>query len=80
MGKIDERLEKHQPDYKAKAYREYSIVELGNIIAFFVKRASHRVEIGKMTKDVYDAKNYLAMMEQKVKNKAEKLGIDFDSL
>jgi len=75
-----ERLDKHKPDYKPKSYREYDIAELGNIIAFFVKRAGHRANSDKVRKDLYDAKNYLAMLEQKVKNKAEKLGIDFESL
>ena len=81
MGKNGiERLEAHQPDYKSLSYKEYSIAELGNIIGFFVKRAGHRSNPDKQRKDLYDAKNYLAMLTEKAKNKAEKLGIDFDSL
>ena len=75
-----ERLEKHKPDYKSKSYREYTIIELGQAINFFMRRATHRANPDKLKKDCYDAKNYLAMMQEKVKNKTEKLGIDFDSL
>jgi len=75
-----ERLDVHQPDYLPKSYREYSLSELGGVIAFFTKRAGHRSNPDKQRKDLYDAKNYLAMLTEKVKNKAEKLSIDFDSL
>ena len=74
------RLEKHTPDYKSKAWKQYTISELGYWVHLFTKRATHRTNMVKAKKDLYDAKNYLVMMEQKVKNKAEKIGIDFDSL
>jgi len=73
-------LEEHQPDYKPKAYEEYSFSELGNIISFFTKRATHRVNPDKLKKDLYDAKNYLLMMKLKLESETDQLGINFDIL
>jgi len=78
--KGEERLYVHQPDYKPKSFQEYSFQELGNIVGFFVKRAGHRANEEKLRKDLYDAKNYLAMMEIKLKAKTEELGIVFEEL
>jgi len=77
---MDDRLEKHKPDYKPKAYEAYTITQLGGIVEFFAQRASHRTNEEKKRKDLYDAKNYLWMMEQKLRKKCSDLGIDFDSL
>lgn len=74
------RLEKHQPDYYQNSWEEYTFQELGNIIGFFAKRATHRAKEEKLRKDLYDAKNYLAMMEAKLKAKSESLGIIFEDL
>ena len=75
-----DRLKVHQPDYKPKSYKEYSFQELGNIIGFFAKRSSHRTNLGKQMKDLYDAKNYLVMLSEKLKTASEDLGISFEEL
>lgn len=75
-----ERLEKHQPDYISKAYEAYTFQELGDWISLMAKRATHRANEEKKRKDVYDAKNYLVMMKEKLEKHCESLGIDFDIL
>lgn len=73
-------LENHEEDYLKDSWKQYSMLELGNAVNHFSKRAFHRDNDEKMTKDMYDAKNYLLMMQIKLKNRCEKLGIDFESL
>jgi len=75
-----ERLEKHQADYYAKSYEEYSFQELGNIVGFFAKRASHRTDEIKKSKDLYDAKNYLTMMQMKLEKVCSGLDVDYKDL
>ncbi|MFX0073071.1 MAG: hypothetical protein ACFFAO_18490 [Candidatus Hermodarchaeota archaeon] len=77
---MDSRIEKHQSDYKDKVWRQYTLLELGTWIHLFNKRAKHRSNPEKAKKDLYDAKNYLWMLEQKLRNTAAKLEIDYDSL
>ena len=74
------RIEKHQLDYRKGIWKQYSIQELGMWIHLFHKRASHRDNNEKATKDLYDAKNYLWMIEQNLKSRAEELGIEYSSL
>ena len=74
------RIEEHQPDYKKDVWKKYSIQELGMWVHLFHKRAPHRTVLEKQQKDFYDAKNYLWMIEQKLKSRAEELGIDYSSL
>ncbi len=73
-------LEKHQEDYKQHAWTRYSIQELGNFIHLFNKRSSHRANIEKATKDLHDAKNYLWMIEEKLKATAKESNINFELL
>lgn len=75
-----DRLEVHQKDYKPEIWRQYTLQELGNFVHLFHKRAFHRSNIEKAKKDLYDAKNYLWMMEQKLKNSADNLGIVYEEL
>lgn len=75
-----ERLEVHQPDYKTNSWEEYSFEELGNVVGFFSKRAGHRATVEKVSNDLYDAKNYLVMMEEKLRRTCESLGIVFEEL
>jgi len=75
-----QRLEKHQTDYKPKAYENYSVKELGDFVHLLSKRATHRSNKDKATKDIYDAKNYLTMITLKLKSIASGLDIDFDTL
>ena len=73
-------LEKHQKDYVAKAWHGYTIEELGKWVHLFHKRATHRTNSDKMVKDLYDAKNYLSMIEEKLKETATILKLDYDKL
>lgn len=56
----------HQPDYKAKAWEMYSLAELGQWVHLLAKRAEHRQNKEKRDKDLYDAQNYLTMMQAKL--------------
>jgi hypothetical protein len=53
----------HADKSKPDAWENYSLLELGSIIHFFVKRAGHRTDPAKKAKDLKDARNYLAMMQ-----------------
>jgi hypothetical protein len=53
----------HQPDYNQDAWKEWNPYELGNAIAFFIKRSGHRASPVKKTKDLTDAQNYLNMLQ-----------------
>lgn len=66
-------LEEHQPKYLADAWRLYSLAELGNTVAFFIKRATHRLKPEQAAKDVQDAQNYLDMMQAHVNDAKAKL-------
>jgi len=59
-------LDKHQDDYRPEAWKEYSFLELGSFVHLLVKRAGHRNNTEKKAKDLYDAANYLNMMELKL--------------
>lgn len=73
-------IAEHQADYKPEIWRQYSICELGNWVHNFNKRATHRVNEEKTRKDLYDAKNYLWMIEENLRSTARDLDIDFDKL
>lgn len=57
----------HDQDYKEEAWKQYSMQELGNWVHLLSKRAQHRSNLDKCKKDLYDARNYLSMMEEKLK-------------
>jgi len=61
-----EDFEKHNADYAPEAYLHYSYTEFGQIVNFLMKRASMRTDEKKREKDIYDARNYLAMMNAKL--------------
>lgn len=73
-------IEQHQEDYKKEAWKQYTINELGAWIYLFHKRSSHRKIQEKARKDLHDAKNYLWMIEQQLKQRAGELGIEYSSL
>lgn len=73
-------LEAHQEDYKPKAWEMYTLQELGMWVHLFHERAIHRTEVEKATKDLHDAKNYLWMVEQKLKARCEELNIDWGAI
>lgn len=74
------RIEKHKEDYKEEIWKNYSLQELGMWVHLFHKRSLHRDNEEKARKDLYDAKNYLWMIEQNLKSRAEELNIDYSSL
>lgn len=59
-------IEKHQKDYREKAYMEYTEDELIMWVHLLTKRATHRKKSMKIKKDLYDAKNYISMLELKL--------------
>lgn len=66
-------IEKHKEDYKEDAWKNYTITELGNWVHLLCKRAEHRDNNEKAKKDLYDANNYLWMIEQKLKECINKI-------
>ena len=62
--KTPEALQSHQQEYQSQAWKAYTLMELGSWVHLFAKRAEHRshAAIDKRKKDLYDARNYLAMM------------------
>ena len=61
-----ETIVSHATDYKDRAWEQYTIQELGNFVHLLVKRAGHRADAAKKTKDLYDAQNYLNMIQEHV--------------
>lgn len=59
-------LEAHQQDYKPNAWDDYSFQELGQWVHLLTKRSEHRDNLEKRNKDLYDAQNYLDMMQNKL--------------
>ena len=56
-------LKYHRDDYADQSWKGYTLEQLGNAVAFFVKRSVQRSKPAKQAKDLYDANNYLAMMQ-----------------
>ena len=56
-------LSEHSTKYNDNAWRDYTVAELGMFVHLLVKRAEHRADIEKKTKDLNDAQNYLRMMQ-----------------
>jgi hypothetical protein len=71
--RMENSIAEHEQDYKEKAYLRYSFYELGSWVHNLAKRADHRDNEAKAAKDLEDARNYLAMMELKLKNKTAKV-------
>lgn len=59
-------LDKHANDYKPNAWEAYSFQELGSWVHLLAKRSEHRDNKEKRQKDLYDAQNYLSMMQSKL--------------
>ncbi len=73
-------LKAHEQDYKPQAWEQYSMQELGNWVHLLSTRAVHRSDTAKMKKDLYDARNYLAMMQAKLDNLTDALLLNADVL
>ena len=59
-------IEKHEQDYKPEAWEQYTFAELGQWVHLLATRAGHRDNTTKKDKDLYDAQNYLDMMQRKL--------------
>lgn len=55
-------LQSHEKDYRAGAYKAYTLFELGAWVHLLATRADHRSDPEKRAKDLYDARNYWRMM------------------
>lgn len=53
----------HQVDYKAGSWQDYTLYELGYWVYLLAVRSQHRSNLEKRAKDLYDAQNYLDMMQ-----------------
>jgi hypothetical protein len=62
-----EELKVHEPDYKPQAWEAYTLAELGWWVHLLATRAAHRATPDKRAKDIEDARNYLVMMDAKLK-------------
>lgn len=59
-----EQIKAHALDYKNKAWQQYSEEELQWWVHLLTKRANHRDNEEKKAKDLYDAGNYQAMLDE----------------
>jgi hypothetical protein len=59
-----EQIIPHANDYKNKAWQQYTEEELGWWVRLLTKRAEHRDNEDKKAKDLYDAGNYQAMLDE----------------
>jgi len=71
--KTPETIVNRAPDYKDRAWEQYTLQELGNWVHNFVKRAGHRTDKAKAEKDLTDASNYLDMMRSHIEDARERL-------
>ncbi len=60
--KLKDMLEENQPNYKKEAWKNYTDEELRWWIKLLRKRAGHRSDPEKRTKDLKDASNYELML------------------
>lgn len=66
-----EEIKKHSAKFKNGSWRNYTFEELGSFVHLLTKRANHRTEQLKASKDLQDAKNYLGMMFAKLDEQSE---------
>lgn len=87
MAQAPEQIKHRSEDYKNKSWEDYTLMELGAWVNNFVKRSYHRAVGGendrKALKDLYDAKNYLKMMDARIDEaiqdrKDEMADVDFE--
>ena len=76
-AKTPESLSKHVKDYQYRSWDNYTIQELGAFIHLLCKRAKHRSNKQKTEKDLYDAQNYMNMMQSKLDALKENLPARF---
>lgn len=73
MDNIPESIKSHQSDYKPNTWATYTFQELGMWVQLLITRAAHRQNVAKREKDLYDASNYLVMMQAKLDSVIEEL-------
>jgi uncharacterized protein YlxW (UPF0749 family) len=71
MMKTPESLKPHSKDYVFYSWEDYSFLELGAWVHLLCKRATHRTNGEKRNKDLYDAQNYLNMMQEHINHLQE---------
>jgi hypothetical protein len=59
-----EQIKPHAGDYANKAWQQYSVEELEWWVRLLTKRGTHRTDEAKRAKDLYDASNYQAMLDE----------------
>jgi hypothetical protein len=59
-------IQQHEQDYQTNAWVGYTLAELGQWVHLLAMRAGHRSDVDKRNKDLYDAQNYLDMMQSKL--------------
>ena len=80
MAKVPPEIVEHKDDYKDHIWEQYTLEELGYWVHLFCKRAGHRANQDKAQKDLHDAKNYLAMMREKLEAKTKEVLNSFDQI
>lgn len=70
---VPEGIKPHASDYKRGAWTNYTLEELGQWIALFAKRSSHRSNLKKREKDLHDARNYLSMLDSQISHLEDQL-------
>lgn len=58
-----ESIKKHSQEFKDGSWRNYTFEDLGKWVHLLTKRAYHRTTKEKRVKDLYDAQQYLNMMQ-----------------
>jgi hypothetical protein len=61
-------LDEHMKDYRKDIWKEYTVEELMWWVLNLTRRSTHRKNIAKAKKDLYDAKNYLWMLEHAIED------------
>jgi hypothetical protein len=79
---LTERLAPHANSYEPGAFQTYTAEELRWWVQLLRKRAAHRTDEAKRSKDLYDADNYEAMLQALPAADAAvdaKTGLSFDA-
>jgi hypothetical protein len=65
----------HAKDYQNNAWQQYTSLDLGMWVHLLVTRSQHRKDKAKAAKDLYDAQNYLNMLQEHIEATKKFLGI-----
>jgi len=67
MNKLPKEIQEHQKDYIKDIWKEYTHEELMWWVTLLVRRSTHRTNKDKSLKDIEDARNYLWMLEESIR-------------